>query len=51
MCIFGGPSYFADKINTGATHALQSVVKISKKIKIFVQKFVRLKTCEQQFTT
>ena len=30
MCVFGGPTHFADKINTGTTHALQSVVKISK---------------------
>ena len=39
MCVFGGPTYFADKINTGTTHVLQIVVKISEKIKIFVQKF------------
>ena len=43
MCGFGGSTYFADKINIWTAREVQSVVQISKKIKIFVQECMRQK--------
>ena len=51
VCVFGESTYFADERNVWTSHALQSVVQISEKMKIFVQECMRLKTYEQPFTT